>query len=95
MSPGDAINHIFRAMRRVTGIPRTHDATSSSSSASKPHHRHRLNRSCPAFLTACLIRRMAINQLRQETRTGLSLPHKRLWAAWDQDYRLKVLGMNI
>lgn len=41
------------------------------------------------------LRRMAINQLKQETRTGLSLPRKRLRAAWDQDYLLKVLGMNV
>ena len=41
------------------------------------------------------LRRMALNQLKQETRTGLSLPRKRLRAAWDQDYLLKVLGMNV
>lgn len=41
------------------------------------------------------LRRMAINQLKRETRTGLSLPRKRLRAAWDQDYLLKVLRMNI
>ena len=40
-------------------------------------------------------RRMAINQLKRETRNGLSPPRKRLRAAWDQHYLLKVLGMSI
>ena len=57
-----------------------------------------LGRLGPDAFEACFqrwVRGLATNQLKQETRTGLSLPRKRLRAAWDQDYLMKVLGMNI
>jgi hypothetical protein len=37
------------------------------------------------------VRRIALNLLKQDTRTKLGVTNKRLKAAWDEDYLLRIL----